>query len=252
MLPEPPGLVPFSRRHFLRRCAFVALALATGRQLGAATGGATIGTHVVRRGETLSSIAADRGLTVAELKQANKLRDNLIRVGQKLKLPGRDPALEAVLAATKGLEIPAGRWTMIVGHHSAIARGNARTYDRAHRERGMENGLAYHFVIGNGLDSSDGQIEVGPRWKQQLDGGHVRDDHINHIGIGICCVGDFERTRPTARQIASFETLVSYLRDDLRQGRGQLKVHREIAGAQTLCPGRYFPISAIRRRLAVS
>src|SRR5688500_4737869 len=119
MPPEPPCLIPVSRRHFLRRCAFLALGLSTGRHLGAAAAAAA-GTHVVRRGETLSSIAADRGLTVAELKQANKLRDDLIRVGQKLKLPGRDPALEAVLAATKGLEIEAGRWTMIVGHHSAI------------------------------------------------------------------------------------------------------------------------------------
>jgi LysM repeat protein len=250
MTPDPPRLIPASRRDFLRRCAFLALGLSTGRLFGADSGTAA-GTHIVRRGETLSSIATERDLTVAELKQANKLRSDLIRIGQKLQLPTRNPALEPVLAATRGLEIPAGRWTMIVGHHSAIARGNAAIYDRAHRERGMENGLAYHFVIGNGLDSSDGQIEVGPRWRQQLDGGHVRDEHINHVGIGICCVGDFERSRPTERQIASFETLVSFLRDDLRQGRGPLKVHREIAGAQTLCPGRYFPISTIRRRLAV-
>jgi hypothetical protein len=44
------------------------------------------------------------------------------------------------------------------GSYSAIKDGNAASYDRAHRRRGMENGLAYHFVIGNGVDSGDGEI----------------------------------------------------------------------------------------------
>lgn len=158
-------------------------------------------------------------------------------------------SLAPVLAATRGLTIPRGRWSMIVGHHSAIAHGNAAVYDRAHRRRGMVNGLAYHFVIGNGIDSGDGEIEVGRRWLEQLDGGHVRDEHVNHVGIGICCVGNFEQTRPTARQIASFEALVRYLRSDVTRAPLSLKFHREIRGAQTLCPGRFFPVRTVRARL---
>ena len=159
-------------------------------------------------------------------------------------------ALAPVIAATRGLKIAKDRWRVIVGHHSAIAQGNAALYDRAHRRRGMTHGLAYHFVIGNGIDSGDGEIEIGSRWLGQLDGGHVRNAGVIHAGIGICCVGNFEQTRPTAKQISSFEALVRYLRDDAARSPLSLKVHREIDGARTLCPGRFFPIKTLRKRLA--
>jgi LysM repeat protein len=244
----PPALI--DRRLFLGRGALAFLGCLLAPRLWAAAGteGAV---HIVRRGDTLSGIAGARGSTVARLKQANGLTSDRIRIGQRLTIPGADPVLDPVVAATRGLALPAGRWTMIVAHHSAIAQGNAASYDRTHRERGMENGLAYHFLIGNGTGSGDGQIEVGSRWLKQLDGGHVRSERINRLGIGICCVGNFEKTPPTPRQIASFEALVHYLRGDLRQGRERLVGHREIEGAQTLCPGRHFPISTLRRRLAV-
>ncbi|MBP3763668.1 MAG: transglycosylase SLT domain-containing protein [Bacteroidales bacterium] len=42
--------------------------------------------HTVRKGETLSSIAARYGLTVARLKQLNGLKQDKIRIGQRLKV----------------------------------------------------------------------------------------------------------------------------------------------------------------------
>src|SRR6185436_2610222 len=129
---------------------------------------------------------------------------------------------------TKALSIVSGRWQWIVGHHSAIKYGNAAIYDRAHRERGMENGLAYHFVIGNGIDSGDGEIEIGPRWLKQLKGGHVHRDDINESGIGICLVGNFEDTKPTSKQLAAFQELVDYLRSDVVGRKIRFAVHREI------------------------
>jgi membrane-bound lytic murein transglycosylase D len=44
-------------------------------------------TVVVRRGETLSGIASRHGTTVRRLKQANDLRGNVVRAGQRLKIP---------------------------------------------------------------------------------------------------------------------------------------------------------------------
>ena len=44
-------------------------------------------THTVRKGETLSEIAAQHGVTVSALKRANGLRSNNVRSGQRLKLP---------------------------------------------------------------------------------------------------------------------------------------------------------------------
>ena len=44
-------------------------------------------TYTVKRGDTLSSIAAANGTTVRRLKKANGLTSNLIRVGQELVIP---------------------------------------------------------------------------------------------------------------------------------------------------------------------
>jgi LysM repeat protein len=50
---------------------------------------ASAGTHVVRRGETLSGIAAHYGTSVAHLARANRLADpNMIVAGQSLRVPG--------------------------------------------------------------------------------------------------------------------------------------------------------------------
>lgn len=43
--------------------------------------------HVVQKGETLTTIAKASGVTVAELKKANNLTGNDIKVGQKLVIP---------------------------------------------------------------------------------------------------------------------------------------------------------------------
>jgi hypothetical protein len=63
----------------------------------------------------------------------------------------------------------------------------------------MSNGLAYHFVIGNGTSSGNGEIEVGNRWRRQINGGHVHSDYLNNISLGICLVGDFNRGQADPR-----------------------------------------------------
>lgn len=45
--------------------------------------------HVIRRGETLSGIASQYQLSVNQLRQHNRLRGDVIRVGQVLEIPGR-------------------------------------------------------------------------------------------------------------------------------------------------------------------
>ena len=112
----------------------------------------------------------------------------------------------------------------------------------------MKNGLAYHFVIGNGVDSGNGEIEVGARWLKQLDGGHVRKTEVNQQGIGICVVGNFEETRPTQSQMRAFIELVDYLGNDLLKGNYKFLVHREVDRNHTVCPGKFFPTQAMHRR----
>ncbi len=48
------------------------------------------GQYVVTSGDTLSEIAVDHDTTVKAIKQANNLQSDVIRVGQKLRIPGMD------------------------------------------------------------------------------------------------------------------------------------------------------------------
>lgn len=220
--------------------------------------------HFVRRGDTLSGIATRYGVSVETIRARNRLASSALRAGQRLVIPGSaggEPssaplpaapasALAPVLAASRSLRITPGRWSHLVVHHSGIEAGNAKAYDGAHRRRGMENGLAYHFVIGNGRDSGDGQIEVGPRWTRQIYGGHVRSEAMNEHGIGICLVGNFEKRSPGKRQLASLYALLDHLRGAGLPGASVAKVtvHRWVDRNHTVCPGRKFPYSELKRR----
>jgi N-acetyl-anhydromuramyl-L-alanine amidase AmpD len=152
---------------------------------------------------------------------------------------------QEVRKKTKRLHIAPGRWRWLVIHHSGTKNGNAASYDRQHRERGMENGLAYHFVIGNGVDSGDGELEIGSRWLKQLKGGHVHREDINKVGIGICLVGNLEQTRPTRNQMLALRELIDYLRSDVAGKNIRFAVHREIDPHHTVCPGRHFPAAEL-------
>ena len=139
------------------------------------------------------------------------------------------------------------RWRFIIVHNSGTRQGNARIFDYYHRNvRRMRNGLAYHFVIGNGTSSGNGEIEVGDRWRRQINGGHVHSDYLNNISLGICLVGDFNRDQPTRAQLDSCEELIRYLRD--RCGKVErheipVRPHREMNPPRwaTDCPGDDFP-----------
>lgn len=206
--------------------------------------------HIVRRGDTLSEIAAQHGIALSKLRELNGLQTDKILPGQQLRLGGEPayPLLAAVRGQITISNLQPSKWRHIVMHHSATANGNAAIFDRYHRHhRRMENGLAYHFIVGNGTDSADGEIEVGDRWRRQIQGGHVRSLAYNENSIGICLVGDFERGRPTARQIAAALELVRFLKTTLLQDRPTILVHREIKGEHTLCPGRNFPIARFHR-----
>jgi len=145
------------------------------------------------------------------------------------------------------------RWQFIVVHNSGTRQGNAAVFDYYHRHvRRMRNGLAYQFVIGNGTSTANGQIEVGDRWRRQINGGHVHSDYLNNISLGICLVGDFNRDQPTRAQLEACEELIRYLRQRCGKTAGHeiiVRPHREMNPPRwpTDCPGDAFPYSWFRR-----
>ena len=240
----------YTRRQFARTAVLATTGYAILGKTPAFAEAATV--YTVKKNDTLGHIAQRFGVSVKELKGANGLRGDLIKVGQKLRIPGHsfksDDLLSAVRAANKSIAVKANVWKRIVVHHSAIKYGNVKKYDRAHRKRGMTNGLAYHFVIGNGIDSGDGEIEIGPRWYKQLQGGHVKNHAVNLSSIGICLVGNFEKTYPSKRQLSAFTQLVDWLQEDVLKKKTLFAGHKDLKGEQTVCPGKNFPLAAMHAR----
>jgi hypothetical protein len=141
------------------------------------------------------------------------------------------------------------RWACIVIHHSATGTGCAGEFHHAHLQRGWDE-LGYHFVIGNGTGSGNGQIEVGSRWYKQKHGAHCRTagNYHNEHGIGICLVGNFEKGYPSAEQLASLNKLVRFLMTRCNIHPGRVIGHREAPGTRTKCPGRHLSIAQVRAR----
>lgn len=221
-------------------------------------------TYTVRWGDTLYGIARNHGVTPARLAERNGLSKNYyVRAGQRLIIPDKTEATRPVTKAAPKLSLPAtvqqaidkvqvkpGRWKYIVIHHSAVDTGTVKGMDRYHREvRHMENGLAYHFVIGNGSGMGDGEIGIGSRWTKQLDGGHVTSERQNQISLGICLVGNFDRHAPTPKQLDRLETLVRALMRRCGLPPEAVKTHQQINILYTRCPGRHFPTESFARRL---
>ncbi len=146
------------------------------------------------------------------------------------------------------------RWRYIVVHNSGTRQGNAKAFEFYHTNvRKMPNGLAYQFVIGNGTSSGDGEIEIGSRWRRQINGGHVHSDYLNNIALGICLVGDFNQSKPTEKQLAALDELIRYLRQRVGKIENKwaiVKAHREINPPRwpTDCPGNDFPYSWLHNR----
>lgn len=232
--------------------------LAPGQKLVIPDGPAAARSYRVEEGDTLGSIAQDHGVSLQSLADLNKLDDpDSLRAGDTLLIPSSGlavrpkyplpPELKRQLDA---IPVRAGRWRFIVVHHSATREGSARSMEIYHRQkRHMENGLAYHFVIGNGRGMGDGQIAIGDRWKRQIKGGHLASDALNDISIGICLVGNFQRDRPSVQQMRSLYALTGYLMQRSRAGAAAVRLHRQINTKPTECPGRNFPEKLMRSNL---
>lgn len=143
-------------------------------------------------------------------------------------------------------------WTAIVIHHSATENGNAAIFDKWHREGNHWEGVGYDFVIGNGSDSGDGEVEVTFRWHDQLTGAHCKTpgNWANEDGIGICLVGNFNNTAPTTRQMQSLVQLVRFLQTRYSIPKSRIYGHRTTPGARkTECPGRKFSMYGLKSKL---
>ena len=233
--------------------------LFVGKKLKIPSGNVKQINYVIQKGDSLGSISSRFGVKLSTLVELNNIsRPDLIRVGQKIIIPLKgtsvkpNPLLSSTtLSALNKIRASSGKWKRIVIHHSATPTDDAMNMHRVHKARGMKNGLAYHFVISNGSRKAyDGEIFIGDRWKGQLDGGHMKRLSDNKISIGICLIGNFELRSPTSKQMKSLEGLCEYLMNKCRLSPNQVTTHKILHPNHTVCPGKYFSLSSLRKRIS--
>ena len=158
------------------------------------------------------------------------------------------------------------RWHVIVVHHSASPKDTPASMDRFHRiGRGWNRGLGYHFVIGNGVNFPDGQVFVGPRWRNQETGAHTKAaagnyfgtrrpaNFFNDHGIGICLIGDFTSSQPTPRQMQTLAALIDLLCSRTAANPSRIYGHGQVTNG-TACPGRFLTsrLAEVKRQVTRS
>jgi hypothetical protein len=191
--------------------------------------------------DTLSGVPVQQGAVVRQAAPVHSAPIGHLRID-----PNAPP-----LPASWNMSSRAHTWSYIVIHHSATNEGGAASFNRAHSKK-WENGLGYHFVIGNGTETADGEIEVGPRWLRQnqgIDGAHAGVEKYNKHGIGICLVGDFDHQNPTPKQLAALRNLIQHLMQKYGIPRDHIIPHRAVKVGHTECPGTHFPLELILQSL---
>lgn len=126
--------------------------------------------------------------------------------------------------------VPAGRWQYIYVHHSNSSGGSSVSVG------------ADHFLIGNGNGSSDGEIQVGRRWIEQLPAQPVRAI-VPEQCISICLVGDFDRVAPSRMQIKRLGELIKALRQQYGIPAGRVKTVEQPDSPAGI--GKHFPREAL-------
>lgn len=125
----------------------------------------------------------------------------------------------------------------IVIHHTATNGDvSAETVHSWHLAKGWA-GIGYHYLV-----RQDGTIERGR--PENVIGAHAGPEG-NTDGIGIALAGNFEEEKPGEKQI---ESLVELVKDILkRYGDLQIMGHRDVMS--TSCPGKFFPLEEVKRRV---
>lgn len=140
-----------------------------------------------------------------------------------------------------------GRWTRIVIHHTGTPFASSESLAASHRDAGLE-GLGYHFVVGNGAGMATGEIHVGYRWLDQLEGMSFLDEAGPSEGVlRIALAGNGDRRPFSREQVDRLSELVAALVRRCELSPSDVVLHREVIG--TTSPGRLFPDAEFRERV---
>jgi len=122
----------------------------------------------------------------------------------------------------------------LVVHNAAAVTATPGAIHSWHLARGF-TGFGYHLYV-----RKDGSVHEGrPLWAMGAHTMHFNDQ------VGICCEGNYdaERVMPAA-QLRSLKAAIAYAKK--KTGARVVRGHREMPNNATSCPGRNFPMEAVR------
>jgi hypothetical protein len=102
----------------------------------------------------------------------------------------------------------------------------------------------------------DGEVKATFRWKQQISGTHVSVNSwdYNVFGIGVCLVGNLEKSKPTKSQMLALRKLISRLKKIYNINNSNVFGHKHVLHddasgkrEQTVCPGKNLDLNKIKR-----
>ena len=168
----------------------------------------------------------------------------------------------------------------IVIHHSATKDGNTfdwgaiRQYhtsyridgrsvvkDEFERRKVIKDGkhfevpwidIGYHW----GIESVNGHLEIIRGRNTDYDGAHCKQLDMNHKGIGICLIGNFDGEIPSISLVEKTRDMVQWLMGVYNIPWTQVVGHREVQAKcgmpeneRKSCPGKLFNMDAFRSTL---
>lgn len=137
------------------------------------------------------------------------------------------------------------QWQRVVLHGSGSSDGSPRLLQRYHADvQGVPEGMAWHFIIGNGHGLGDGSIEATEGWKRGIPAASGRDPGTRYTSISVCMAGDFQSHGPSQAQLEALNELMDYL--GIKLGDIRLGGHEDAGGRLASCLGTKFPITEIQ------
>lgn len=136
------------------------------------------------------------------------------------------------------------KYKNIIIHHSLTDDCDKLSWGairRIHKSLGWRD-IGYHF----GIEKVRGGYEILKGRSLLEHGAHTKGR--NKDSIGICCVGDFDKSKPNKDMIKRLVILVKELMETFHIKVDNVKAHRDYADYKS-CPGNKFDMDIFRSLL---
>lgn len=140
-------------------------------------------------------------------------------------------------------------WLFIVMHHSATKDSGTVSWDairRYHKEVKGWRDIGYHFGIEWVEDEKGGRYEIYKGRPLSMDGAHTKQQSMNKLGVGVCCVGDYDKRKPPEEMlIYLIDNLILDLMEMFDIPEERIRGHHYYASHKS-CPGELFDMDSFR------